>query len=112
MLKVVGLKKSFGTTQVLKGIDLEVKKGEIVVIVGPSGGGKTTLLRCINDLEKPDSGLVKINDKVFFDVRQVMQTFALSANVCIYKTSLLLTKSIQRIDLRHNFAREFNEGKT
>lgn len=67
MLKVVGLKKNFGETQVLKGIDLEVKKGETVVIVGPSGGGKTTLLRCINDLEKPDSGLIKINDKVFFD---------------------------------------------
>lgn len=67
MLKVVGLKKNFGETQVLKGIDLEVKKGETVIIVGPSGGGKTTLLRCINDLEKPDSGLIKINDKVFFD---------------------------------------------
>ncbi len=67
MLKVVGLKKNFGKTEVLKGIDLEVRKGETVVIVGPSGGGKTTLLRCINDLEKPDSGIIEINNKVFFD---------------------------------------------
>ena len=67
MLKVVDLKKSFGKTEVLKGINLEIEKGETVVIAGPSGGGKTTLLRCINDLEKADSGLIKINNKVFFD---------------------------------------------
>ena len=47
MLKIRGLKKSFGNTTVLKGVDLDVMEGEIVVIVGPSGGGKTTLLRAI-----------------------------------------------------------------
>ena len=51
MLRIQGLKKKFGNSEVLKGIDLEVDSGEIVVIVGPSGGGKTTLLRCINGLE-------------------------------------------------------------
>ncbi|MBE6047785.1 MAG: amino acid ABC transporter ATP-binding protein [Clostridium sp.] len=67
MLKIVDLKKNFGSIEVLKGINLEIKKGETVVIVGPSGGGKTTLLRCINDLEKPDSGFIEINNKVFFN---------------------------------------------
>ena len=50
MLRIEGLKKQFGNSEVLKGIDLEVNSGEVVVIVGPSGGGKTTLLRCINGL--------------------------------------------------------------
>lgn len=63
MLKVTGLKKKFGKVDVLKGIDLEINKGEILVLVGPSGGGKTTLLRCINALEKADEGSIIINDK-------------------------------------------------
>jgi len=56
MLKINNLKKKFGSKKVLKGINLEVKKGEIVGIIGPSGCGKSTLLRCINLLETPDSG--------------------------------------------------------
>ncbi|MDF2878128.1 MAG: Phosphonate-transporting ATPase, partial [Clostridia bacterium] len=63
MLKIEGLRKSFGHTQVLKGVDLELFKGEILVIVGPSGGGKTTLLRCINYLEKCSSGTISIDGK-------------------------------------------------
>lgn len=63
MLKIQGLKKSFGKSEVLKGIDLEVKSGEIVVIVGPSGGGKTTLLRCVNGLEHCDEGTIEIDNK-------------------------------------------------
>lgn len=61
MLKISGLKKSFGKTEVLKGVDLEIKSGEILVIVGPSGGGKTTLLRCVNALETCDNGSIEIN---------------------------------------------------
>ena len=63
MLKVSGLTKSFGKVEVLKGVDLEIKSGEILVVVGPSGGGKTTLLRCINALEEADSGDIEINGK-------------------------------------------------
>lgn len=63
MLKVSNLKKRFGHTEVLKGINLEIKKGEILVIVGNSGGGKTTLLRCVNELEHCDEGNIEINGK-------------------------------------------------
>jgi lipoprotein-releasing system ATP-binding protein len=61
MIKVENIRKSYGTLQVLKGIDLEVSKGEIVSIVGPSGAGKTTLLMIMGTLEKSDSG------KIFID---------------------------------------------
>ena len=65
MLKIIGLKKTFGDNEVLKGIDLEVNKGEIVVIVGPSGGGKTTLVRAINGLETCEEGKIVINKNTF-----------------------------------------------
>ena len=56
MLEIKNIYKSFEKTEVLKGISMEVKKGEVLAIIGPSGAGKTTLLRCINFLEKADSG--------------------------------------------------------
>ena len=61
MIKIQGIKKSFGQLQVLKGIDLEIGKGEVVSIVGPSGAGKTTLLQIIGTLDRPDSGTVAID---------------------------------------------------
>ena len=57
-LKVSGLVKKFGTETVLDGIDLDVRKGEVVVVLGPSGCGKSTLLRCMNGLESPSSGAI------------------------------------------------------
>ena len=54
------VRKSFGSNEVLRGISLEVKKGEVVVILGPSGSGKSTLLRCINHLETMDSGMITV----------------------------------------------------
>lgn len=62
MIKLTQIRKSFGRNEVLKGIDLTVKKGEVVAILGPSGSGKTTLLRCINYLEKPNDGQISIDD--------------------------------------------------
>ncbi len=56
MIKVKNLHKTFGTNQVLKGINTEIKKGEVVVVIGPSGSGKSTFLRCLNLLEEPTSG--------------------------------------------------------
>lgn len=61
MIKAENIRKSFGTLEVLKGINLEIQKGEVVSIVGPSGSGKTTLLQIIGTLDKPDRGLIQIN---------------------------------------------------
>ena len=58
MIKTVDLYKSFGDLEVLKGINEHVDEGEVVSIIGPSGGGKSTFLRCLNMLEKPDSGQI------------------------------------------------------
>ena len=62
MIEIKNIHKSFGQLEVLKGIDLRIKKGEIVSIVGPSGAGKTTLLQIIGTLDKPNEGEVMIND--------------------------------------------------
>jgi len=62
MLNIKNLHKSFGSLDVLKGINLEVREGEVVVIIGPSGSGKSTLLRCINYLEAPQQGEISIHD--------------------------------------------------
>lgn len=61
MIKLRNITKGFGTLQVLKGIDLDIGKGEVVSIVGPSGAGKTTLLQIMGTLDKADSGLVEID---------------------------------------------------
>lgn len=64
MIRLEGITKSFGSLQVLKGIDLEINKGEIVSIVGPSGAGKTTLLQIMGTLDEPDAGTVELNGTV------------------------------------------------
>ena len=61
MIEIRGIKKSFGTLEVLKGIDLDIERGRIVSIVGASGAGKTTLLQIMGTLDKPDSGSVVID---------------------------------------------------
>jgi len=63
MLKLEGVEKSFGELHVLRGIDLEIEKGEVVCVLGPSGSGKSTLLRCINLLEPPDAGEILLEGK-------------------------------------------------
>lgn len=64
MIKIENLHKSFGKLEVLKGIDLQVRKSEVVVIIGASGSGKSTLLRCINFLENADQGTIAINGQI------------------------------------------------
>lgn len=61
MIDIKGITKSFGSLQVLKGIDLHINKGEVVSIVGPSGAGKTTLLQIMGTLDKPDGGTVVVD---------------------------------------------------
>ena len=102
MITLKNITKSFGTLQVLKGISLEINKGEIVSIVGPSGAGKTTLLQIMGTLDKPDSGTVSIdgtdisrlrekelsafrNDKIgfVFQFHQLLPEFTALENVMI-----------------------------
>ncbi len=66
MLKASGLKKSYSTLPVLKGVNIEIQKGEVVAIVGASGAGKSTLLHILGSLDTPDEGEVKINDTNLF----------------------------------------------
>lgn len=61
MIKLEGITKSFGSLQVLRGIDLAINRGEVVSIVGPSGAGKTTLLQIMGTLDRPDAGMIVIN---------------------------------------------------
>lgn len=67
LLEVKNIKKSFGSTQVLHDISLDLNKGEAISIIGSSGSGKTTLLRCLNFLERPDAGTITVDGKLLFD---------------------------------------------
>ncbi len=79
ILRTENLEKSFGKLEVLKGITTEIKKGEVVSIIGPSGGGKSTFLRCLNLLEKPDGG------KIFYKGQDVTSA---KLNTAKYRQSI------------------------
>ncbi len=90
-VKVSGLYKSFGELEVLKGIDLEIKEGEVVCLIGPSGSGKSTMLRCLNRLEEATSGKIEVDkyeitdpkiniNKVRENIGMVFQQFNLFAH--------------------------------
>lgn len=79
IIDIKNLKKSFGSNEVLKNIDLHVKKGEVVTIIGSSGSGKSTLLRCVNLLEQPDGG------EILFKGKDILNT---TNNVNTYRTRL------------------------
>ena len=66
-LEVTNLKKNYGKTKVLKGIDFSLEKGQVLAILGSSGSGKTTLLRCLNFLETPKEGAISVEGKTLFD---------------------------------------------
>jgi polar amino acid transport system ATP-binding protein len=70
LIEARGLCKSFGDLQVLRNIDLDVRRGEVVVIIGPSGSGKSTLLRCLNRLEEPSGGSVRIGGVEIYPAKQ------------------------------------------
>ena len=70
VLEVKNLKKNFGELEVLKGIDFSLEKGDVMAVIGSSGNGKTTLLRCINFLETPNDGEIIVNGETLFDASQ------------------------------------------
>ena len=69
-LEILGLGKRFGNVDVLHDVDLTLERGQILSLIGPSGEGKTTLLRCLNFLETPDRGILRLNGEILFDAAQ------------------------------------------
>lgn len=100
MIEIKNLTKYYGDLQVLKGLNLHVKKGDVISIIGPSGGGKSTFLRCINGLEIPNGGQILINgvdltdkktniNKVRQKISMVFQHFNLFANKSVLENLIL-----------------------
>lgn len=108
MIKVEGLKKSFGKKEVLKGIDVEIKKGEVLTVIGPSGSGKSTFLRCLNLLEVANEGNIYLDgspiigpnideDKVRAEMGMVFQSFNLFPHKTVVENIMLAPMRIQGI---------------
>ncbi len=112
MIKVENVRKSFGDNHVLNNISMHIKEGSTIAIIGPSGSGKSTFLRCLNRLEKPDSGTLFIDDEVFdlatlskakiSDVRKksamVFQHYNLFANKTVIENITLALKIVKKMN--------------
>lgn len=112
MIKVTDLHKSFGELAVLKGIDFQADTGEVIVIIGPSGMGKSTFLRCINYIERPKKGIIEI-DNVKVDAEKctekeikqlrlktsmVFQNYNIFKNKTVIENVMLPMTSVQKIE--------------
>ena len=112
MIKVTDLHKSFGELAVLKGIDFQADTGEVIVIIGPSGMGKSTFLRCINYIERPEKGIIEI-DNVKVDAEKctekeikqlrlktsmVFQNYNIFKNKTVIENVMLPITSVQKIE--------------
>ncbi|WNE94339.1 amino acid ABC transporter ATP-binding protein [Streptomyces luomodiensis] len=108
-IRVEGLHKSFGALEVLKGIDLTVRRGEVVCVIGPSGSGKSTLLRCVNLLEEPTSGSVTVAgtevtdpdvdiDRVRRRIGMVFQAFNLFPHLTALENLTIAQRRVLRRD--------------
>lgn len=111
MIKIENLHKSFGELHVLKGVDFQAEKGEVIVIIGPSGMGKSTFLRCINFIERPEKGLVEIDgarvdvetakEKEIKPVRlkssMVFQNYNVFKNKTVLENVMLPMTSVQKM---------------
>lgn len=108
LLQVHGLKKHFGHLEVLRGIDIDIHKGEVVAVIGPSGSGKSTFIRCLNRLEEPTAGEVifegqQINtknadiDKIRQKIGMVFQNFNLFSNMTIMQNITAAPINVKKI---------------
>lgn len=122
VIQVQGLEKSFGDHEVLKKIDFEVKKGEVICIVGSSGSGKSTLLRCINKLETQTKGKVLFCEKEVRDVQKeinkyrakvgmVFQSFNLFNNMTVLQNCMMATTRVLHIDKKEAYDRVITQLK-
>ncbi|WP_342729093.1 amino acid ABC transporter ATP-binding protein [Bradyrhizobium sp. B097] len=108
IVEIAALYKSFGETQVLRGVDLNVNQGEVIAIIGKSGSGKSTLLRCINGLERFDSGAILVNNKqidhdsaaAMRELRQqvgmIFQSFNLFPHLTVGRNIMLAPKLVKK----------------
>jgi ABC-type polar amino acid transport system ATPase subunit len=108
ILKITGLHKSFGDNEVLKGIDLDVMKGQLVFMIGPSGSGKSTLLRCCNRLEEPSSGSILVDqeditavgadlNRIRQNIGMVFQHFNLYRHMSVLNNVTLALRKVQKL---------------
>lgn len=118
ILSVKDLTKSFGDVQVLKGIELDVHKGEVIAIIGPSGCGKSTFLRCLNCMEDPSSGVIMFDDVDIADVKvdinvhrrkigMIFQQFNLFNNKTVLKNITLAPVYIKTSEAKKNRLKNF-----
>ena len=115
LIRVEGLRKSFGSLEVLKGIDLSVNPGEVVTIIGASGSGKSTFLRCLNLLETPDAGHIWFHgqdltaercniNKLREDIGMVFQGFNLFNNMDVLDNCTLAPVTLKKMSKAEEFA--------
>jgi ABC-type polar amino acid transport system ATPase subunit len=108
ILKITSLHKSFGDNEVLKGIDLNVTKGQLVFMIGPSGSGKSTLLRCCNRLEEPSSGTILVDqeditaagadlNRIRQNIGMVFQHFNLYRHMSVLDNVTLALRKVQKL---------------
>lgn len=109
LIRIEGLTKSFGATDVLKGVNLTIHKGEVVAVIGSSGGGKSTLLRCMNLLEQPTSGAIYIDginiidshtnvDELRTKMGMVFQSFNLFNHLSVLNNCVLAQTKVLKVE--------------
>ncbi len=122
IISIKDLSKSFGKHEVLRKIDMDVKKGEIICIVGSSGSGKSTLLRCINKLEKQTTGVICFRGKEVRDIQRevneyrakvgmVFQSFNLFNNMTVLQNCMLCTRKVLHLSKEEAFDRAITHLK-